>query len=98
MGRVYDVLTGIPFCIPGIHFGIDLINFTAAAPHPPPISRIIRTFVIVPSFSTLKDTYTFPVIPLSFASSGYIRFLAINLFSSPDPPGNSGAVSTLSTL
>ena len=71
---VYFTRTFSPFCIPGIHFGIPVMMRSASASNDGKMERMILTFEMLPSFSTIKVAITRPSFFASCASLGYFMF------------------------
>ena len=51
---------GIPFLVPGFHFGIKLTTLNASSSQPPPIPRKIIKRVTSPFFSIANVIYKVP--------------------------------------
>ena len=79
IGILNGTRTGRPLCFPGVILGnleiMRCASFSKFLSGP----RILM-LVIWPSFAIIKLTYTLPWIPISWAISGYLKFLRMCLF------------------
>ena len=64
-GTVYFTRTFLPFCTPGLHFGIELITRIASLSKYASTPRTTSGFEIDPSLSTTNWTITLPAEPIS---------------------------------
>ena len=59
-GILYITLTGLPFCFPGVQFGMLLTTLSASKSREGSFFITTSVFVVLPSFSTMNLTTTLP--------------------------------------
>ena len=78
-GTSFFTRTGIPFSLPGFHFGIALTTRRASLSSAGSTLLLILTSDIEPSFSMIICTITRPCMPFSCATIGYFNAVQIRL-------------------
>ena len=76
IGMLKGTLTGLPLCLPGVIFG-NLAIILEASFSKFLSGPLVLMAVIDPSLAIVNWTKTLPCIPISWAISGYLKFLAM---------------------
>lgn len=86
---------GFPCCLAGVHLGIIRSTRSTSASNAVCVCFTKFMFVMLPSFSTTKDTTTVPCCFSCLERCGYFKAFVSHRMNSVIPPGNSGSSSTI---